>query len=480
MSGTFPIEYAEKLPSGETGQARASLDIPADQTGRAVSQFGAVIFGISQNIQNAKKQVDLSRMKREYDQIMYSAYETFSNTPDAKSREKIIQQALTDTKGIYSEYKSVQGKFEEHYNDTIEGWRNNFKVKHNAIEKQNVKDEALVNIQHSLENGDFKEAQNGYANLRNNLIISQAEYEKSVDDIPVNSTLAQAIILADKDPDGAIAMVSELTSLDVDQTKQKQRVIAFANGVKNRNTAQLDDLQDEQRMALYEKAYIKNEPLDWEEIKATILDADDKIRFWNNYQKAQAEKVETGISQIEEGNPIVLARVTAVVDLRPNDITPAQLYALADEGLGTKHIPGLVNRLKTNQASKNPVTNKYRAELSRLHTAGIFGKMKKTKTSDTYMDLSRKLDTFLAVNPTEEQAQKFFSTLIKDDIHWLFLGDNLPGWEERPLGIELETKEGEKREFEINFGDIIEIDGQYQQAIGRKDGKVIWLEVNPR
>jgi len=248
---------------------------------------------------------------------------------------------------------------------------------------------------------------------------------------------------------------------------------------------ELREKQDETVLGLYEKVFVQGELLGWDDITNTNLEPNDKISFWEKYQQVQSEKIKLGVSILEEGDPVVRAKTNAIIDLRPGDITPAEIYQLADVGLGLKYIPGLVDRLKRNrkELEDNPIAAKYKSELSRLLNAGIFGDKEDVETSDVYLDLSRKLDTFIETKPSEMEAQIFFGHLIREDVRTLgmLFGENtLPGFGDRPMEVTLTTKEGEEKKFKVIFGDIIEFEGHYLQAIGREEGKVKWLEVSPQ
>lgn len=470
----FPIRYSERLPPAVGTNVRANLDVStgAGAIGQGISAVGGSMFEIGANLKLANQAVKLSTMKRQHDTILQTAHIVAqSSTPEAIV--DLWETAKKDVEALDSGDTKVNQLYQIWHNDTIGTWNENIVNLHQGIVKQNVYDQGIINVQGYMESGEINKAATQLEVLAKFFPKERAKLEQQILDLPNNIRLARARVEADENPDKAIAIANALENPTIKQLEVKDSIITHALAIKNREGSLSRKLQDEQFLALYEKAYIKNEPLTWEEVKSTSLATDDKTRFWGAYKNAQAEKIQTGISQIEEGDPVILAQVTAIVDLRPNDITPEQLYKLADKGLGTKHIPGLVTRLKTNQKSENPVADKYRAELASVHTAGLFGKREKPATSDIYMKLSRNLDTFLMTNPTEEQARVFFSKLIRDDVHWLFLGDQLPGWEEWPVS----GKTPAGKDIKVNFGEVIEESGHIYQAVGKKADKIEWLTV---
>ena len=202
---------------------------------------------------------------------------------------------------------------------------------------------------------------------------------------------------------------------------------------------------------------------------------------WQQYQRAQTQKAESGISAIEDGSPIVRAQMNALVDLKPDELDEESIYRQINNGLGTRHAPGLVDRLKRNQKQRNPTDKIFLQTLSAMWTAGTFGKKKNASTAEIYIRLQKNLDTFLKTNPSSAEAQKFFEQLIVEDVRTFgFLNSNsLPGWDDNPLEVTIGER-GAQREIEIRFGDIVVIEGIAQQAVSRKDGQIEWLPVKPQ
>jgi len=191
-----------------------------------------------------------------------------------------------------------------------------------------------------------------------------------------------------------------------------------------------------------------------------------------------AARTKGTISQYEEGSPEVLAQVQAIIDLRPNNVTPEQIYRMADSGLGVKYIPGLVSRLEKNKEKTNPVNDNYRKELANLHRRGLFGKPDNPDASMRYLDISNRLESFLTTNPSEESLRKFYGQLIVEDVSWgrSWGANQLPGWGEKELSTTISVG-GTTKDIAIQYGSVIEVEGKKYQAIGRKGGEVQWLEV---
>jgi hypothetical protein len=285
--------------------------------------------------------------------------------------------------------------------------------------------------------------------------------------------------------DGILSNMPTLTTADGKPVKLTGKQVETMDNLKvnlissqNRVNSALRQQKDKESWNLFKAS--EDGTLTMTMLDNSVVDADEKQEIWRNYKIAQRQKLESGISQIEEGDPAVLAQLNAIIDLAPEKITKAQIYGFVDKGLGTKYVTSLVDRWDRNIKEDEPVLKKYRAELGRLHESGLFGNKKNAATSDTYLKLSKKLDTFLDTNPTDEMARRFFSTLIREDVSignsW---GPNeLPGFGENPLEMGIKTKAGTVQPISIVFGDVVEIDGQFYQAIGRKEGTIQWRKVN--
>jgi len=481
MAATFPgqIEYTGASPSGRI----AAVEAPVAPTGglEAIAQGLQNLGQGFEKVQAQKDVTELSTMRRLFDENSYAKINAYSQTGDPEERKKIAEQWSKDVEGIQSQSERVNRAFQQYKDEKMPDIGQTFANYELGIQKKENKVAFDINSQSYLEQGNMPEYLKGLHTAYSTGIITKPELDYASKWSTANLLLAQMRLIADKDPVSAIKIGDELSSkfkLDEKHLNEKDNLIAHATGIANRQRVINREEQDKQQLGLYEKSMAGT--LTWEDVKSSNIGFDNQRQIWENFKNAQAQKNNTGVSVIEEGDPTVLAKTYALVDLRPQDITPTQIYQLTDKGLGTKHIPALIDRLNRNQKQSNPVKAKYVSELSRLERAGVFGNVKKLATSDTAMNLRRKLDIFLETNPTEEQAQKFFSTLIRDDVHWIFLGDNLPGWEESPLEVEVPTQTEGVKTLNVNFGDIVEIDGQLMQAVGRKEGEVQWRPVKRR
>ncbi len=207
------------------------------------------------------------------------------------------------------------------------------------------------------------------------------------------------------------------------------QLMAWENLRREKNDIQ----QDADRLMLYEtiRADDPNKPFTYELAKGTSLPADEIMQFTNIYDKIQNEKIKTGISQTKDGIPALEAELTKLIDLHPMDITVKDIYDLVPKGLGTDVAPRLVTRLRTAQEEAGP-NAKYKRQLASAYEAGLLGSKDEAGTHKEYLERSNKLDRFMATNPTDAEAEKFFIDLIKPSQgFWGTLfeyGWKLPAW----------------------------------------------------
>lgn len=482
--GNFDIQYAERLPSGRSGDVGWNINTETgyEAIGRATSGLGNVLAGIGEDIDKQVQAAELSTLKRQIDERGNKAFMDFELAQTDEQRSDIRNKFISDVQGMKSKRTGVNNALKSHLDETIPNWNRAFDVKALTTKKKQVDEQFEFNQAKLLEAGDV----NGYAALlaqrRKLNSITQAEYDARIQSAPGDSLIAQARRKIDTDPEFTIATLENPETrkqLSIEQIDQADSIVTQAIAKQNRVNALKKEQQDKEQWEMYKK--MDDGTLTREDLEKTILSADDKVQLWESFKAAQIQKRKTGISNIEEGDVDVLAMVNAIVDLKPDSLTPQTLYKLQEKGLGTKYIPGLVDRLQKNQEESNPIKKKYKSQLASVYEAGLFGKKKKTKTSDIYMGMQRKLDAFLKTNPTDQQAQAFFSTLIRDDVSYGHsFGDNeLPGWDETPLEYDIQTPAGTKT-TSINFGDIIEVDGELWQAVGREKGEVKWLKTKKR
>jgi len=425
----FDIQYAQGVPDVvRQPRANMNVDTGAGQIGNAVAQFGNNLNGIAQKYRQADNALEFSTMKRRYDEFGSAAMSGLQNVSDPVEAQKIIDQYQKDVSSLQSKNGEVNQEFQIHVNDTATRWTDAFA---GTIEKNKVKqlnDEFDANYQGYLEQGDYA----GANELLDNLTVAGSITKTKADDRRKtffgDTLLAQADRLINtgdaaslKRAEGIIENMPKLTAKDGKpiqftgqqiETMDALRTNLYAT--QNRVNGALKVQQDKEQWELYKKS--EDGTLTQSMLDKSVISADEKRQIWSNYQTAQYQKAKAGISSLEEGDPSVLANLNAIIDLAPEKINEAGIYAATQNGLGTKHVTGLVDRYRKNIADKDPVDKKYKAQLASLYEAKLFGEKIKPETSDAYMKVQGELDTFLSTKPTDEQAQKYFSELIRKKV----------------------------------------------------------------
>ncbi|MBE3143562.1 MAG: hypothetical protein IMZ61_06525 [Planctomycetes bacterium] len=417
MAGQFDIIYSQKTPSGQIGNALMG-NLPstgAGDIGRAASGFGGAMFEVGQKIQVAQDAMDLSLLNRQGEEMDLAAEQQLMKITDADEQEKFIQ-AHEEKRGAIAGKSNgrIQNAYQMNYNNTTADRQRRFASVGLQARAKDAEDKGRFAYDAAINSGNEFEARKINALRLATETIGQAEYDSLEASLPVDIKFAQAIKMGDVDLNKAEAMVSGMKDLTAEQTIKKDNILTHFNALRNRSNSALRAQQEKETFDLYGKS--EEGTLTWDDLKTSVIPADEKQEIWRNFKAVQYAKANGEISAIEEGDPTVLAQVNEIVDLRPDLLQPSQIYAMTKNGLGTKYATGLVDRLNRNKTEKNPIASKYRAELGRLQSAELFGKKGKPKTSDAYMGLSVKLDTFLATNPTDEQTQKFFSSLIREKV----------------------------------------------------------------
>lgn len=481
---TFPgqaIDYAKISPSGGVPAVEARM--PALD---GLTSIGSALQKVGQQVQTANDAMELSSLRRR-DEEIENARLTKLQTIDPED-DDAIAQLTADAKAAKDANRSKR----QEVNDALQIHRDSVEPSHDSrfagavIQRKakNAVDKYNLNAPLLLEAGNMPEYLKMIHNAQATNVITKAEADYARKWSTVDSLMAMTRVRADKEPESAIKVLDDLSSkfqLDERHLKEKDAIIAHAMGIANRQRVVNKAKQDDDEWTLYKKA--TDGVLRREELDTSTLDAADKEKVWNRFEQAQREKRSTGTSVIEEGDPIMNARLEAIVDLSPEKLEPKDIWKAVDQGVGTKVASRLVTRLKTNQKQENATNQKYISEFSRLERAGIFGSPKKVQTAETAIKLRRKLDTFLATNPSEAEADKFFSDLIRKDVRTfgvLWSDNALPGFGDNPMDVTVKDSTGADRTFKIEFGEVIEVDGEFYQATGRKEGIVQWRKVKPR
>lgn len=267
----------------------------------------------------------------------------------------------------------------------------------------------------------------------------------------------------------------ELSSDDISD------LIGFSIAVQNRTKNLAAGLNNEAKFALYEKED-KGESLSRADFNAAYLDPDEADLRYDEYKVGQATEAKGEFNFVTKGDPIILARVEAQIDLNPLSISEPDLYKLATNGIGTNNITSLVDRLRNNLKRVSTPMTKYDTQFSTLLNAGYFGDKDQFETSKQYLEVKRKMKEFVETQkPNEKVADAFYMGLITKDfaVRGWFVGAG-GGWDEKGLLVETEDLQGNKTKQRFRFGDIRtttinnqEIEQYY--AGTDEDGKPVWI-----
>lgn len=486
------IQFAKEVPSGRSTSVRAQLDTATGggAIGRALQGLGAVLSDIGfaelQRTQEASDAVELSTLKLKVRDIRIDGLVSSKNAANKEGILEVATNTKTLVDAVASENTRVNTALTVFKNNTRAGFNGSIAKEILDNTRRAVIDGAQINMQKFLEEGDLPGAASQLVHLRKFDVISQQVLEQRVKELPNAALLAQAGVIAGTDPDAALKLLGKIKKPTGEQARQRDSLVGHANSIKNRQNSALKEVQDKQRLALYESAYIRNEPLTFEGIKdnAPDLPVKEQIQFFENWKKAQEQKLQRGVSLIEEGDSTIKAKIQSSIDRNPELWTEDSIYRATREWpgkngklqnsrvLGTKHAPGLISRLRSNRkAELGPTAARAQRTLSKMYSAGVFGDKDDSDTADTFNRLDRNLQVFIGSNPTDIELDAFFQQLITGDVRKfrIFspnLGANeLPGFEDRPLEIDIRSKE-----FEISFGDVIFVGGKRFQIVGRKEG----------
>ncbi|KKN75853.1 hypothetical protein LCGC14_0375610 [marine sediment metagenome] len=276
---------------------------------------------------------------------------------------------------------------------------------------------------------------------------------------PTDAIVKKAITHAKKRIESGESPFADTPDRDGLTAKDYDTIIASAITAQNQAEKVLDEENREAKLALYEKedAYFADttgevEPLTREDFNLAWKDPEQADQHYDEYVAGQKAEQQGEVNFIKKGNPIVVARTEAIIDLNPMAITEAQLYENSTKGIGTENVTGMVDRLREAQKGLIAPITKYNTQFSTLLNAEFFGDKDEAKTSITYLELKRKMKEFIdSQKPAEAVADKFFAGLITKEFRfWGGFG----GWDERGFNHTYIDIKGNKVKQRFRFGDI--------------------------
>lgn len=266
--------------------------------------------------------------------------------------------------------------------------------------------------------------------------------------------------------------------------KDYEDVIASAVQAQNQAKKVADINDREAKLALYNRIDDITEdiegpvlPITRQDFNNAYSDPDEADIHWDEWNAGQIVERENEVNFVKKGDPIIVARTEAVIDLNPMSITEQDLYSLATSGVGTENITGMVDRLRKRKAEIFDPKDQYNNQLSTLYNAGYFGDKNKAEVPLRYLDMKRKMNEFIiSQKPTQQLADAFFARLIIKDFKGLRSG----GWEEKGFKQTYTDIDGKEITQRFRFGDIrtVKVDDKIieEYYAGTNDkGDALWV-----
>ena len=395
------------------------------------------------------------------------------NNPDPATWDEGLSKILSEQGKIYVSQKlSAKAKADE------------------DIEQQAFADELLAETQiasvlRTVENDIFVSGKNlvdkianddgtpeAAANIAKQIDLYQAALErddtKEIADIKMEETLREAkkafyINQSKLFPEATIKeMQAKKKALgkggvgeDGLSAKDYDAVIGSAITAQNQADKANDEVDREAKLALYSKED-EGEDLAREDFNNAWRSPEEADQHYDEYVTGQLAEQKGEVNFIKKGDPIVIARTEAIIDLNPMAITEEQLYENSTRGMGTENITSMVDRLrKAKEGFYAPIT-KYNTQFSTLLNAKYFGEKDEADTSTRYLELKRKMKEFVdSQKPTEQVADAFFAGLITKDFAvrgWFTAAGG--GWEEKGFKHTFVDALGNEVTQRFRFGDI--------------------------
>lgn len=238
-------------------RANINVDTGAGMFGQAIAQLGETFYEKGKRIQQAENALELSSMKRKYEEINLSAMEALSTTYDDESQQKILEQLEKDRGTILSKNAEVNNEFQIHVNAVSPGIKGAFAKRIVANKQKNLLADFEFNYNEMLGNGDINGAVGLVGKMHESGAITPAEALARVKNAPVDMVFAQSRKELVANPQGVINKLSspEFTSkLSPDQLEANDKLLSIARKqskvVSSESNKQLTDLMAGQKLTL--------------------------------------------------------------------------------------------------------------------------------------------------------------------------------------------------------------------------------------
>ena len=188
-----------------------------------------------------------------------------------------------------------------------------------------------------------------------------------------------------------------------------------------------------------------------EDFNRAWRDPEEADQHYDEYVTGQKAEQKGEVNFIKKGDPVIVARTEAIIDLRPMGITEEEIYANSTRGIGTENVTRMVDRLRKAKEGFYAQETKYMTQFSTLLNAKYFGEKDEIETSTRYLEMKRKMKEFIdSQKPNEAVADAFFKGLITKN----FTGFRRGGFEEKGFKHTYTDAAGNKVTQRFRFGDI--------------------------
>ncbi len=456
----IPVEQAQLVSPADFPFSRASA--------KALEQIGGVLEELGKRRQDAENSLSINAAGESRDLAKLQMKQFMLNNPDPSTWSEGMIKILGDQRKIFSEQRfSVEAKANEDIEQeafenelgatvqiaaTIQTIQNDITVSgKNLIDKIANDDgtpSAAADIdkqiklyQEALERKDTKE-------------VAALKMEETLREAKKSFYDNQSKLFPEKTIKEMEAKKKALGKKGIGQdglsAKDYDAVIASAITAQNQAKKVNDEINREAKLALYAKED-SGEILTREDFNKAWRDPEKADQHYDEYVKGQLAEQKNEVNFVKKGDPIIIARTEAIIDLNPMAITEDQLYANSTRGIGTENITGLVDRLRKAQKGFYAQITKYNTQFSTLLNAKYFGEKDEIETSTRYLEMKRKMKEFIdSQKPTEAVADAFFTGLITKN----FKGFRRGGWEEKGFKHKFTDAAGNEITQRFRFGDI--------------------------
>ena len=383
--------------------------------------------------------------------VEQDATKVFSGIRNPKTKAKLVNQ------------------YNDNYTNQVEVLKHNVNAKLNDYQLSEMNKLATA----AAQNGNVDTANYYVDKMAEHGLITYVKATKLKGDnykISVEETVAGLYRAGLHDEARKVLEDSSLSNTD------KETLTIKMGAAKSRREKGQEENNFDAQSVLY-KREDEGEILNREDFESAWTDPEKADRHYDEYLSGLNAEVKGEVNFVKKGDPIVLAKIEAAIDLNPMSITEEVLYTNATKGIGTENMTGLVDRLRKAKEGIYTPIKKYNSQFSTLLSAGYFGEKDKIETSTRYLEMKRKMKEYVdSQKPNEASADAYFGGLITKD----FKGIRSGGWEEKGYKHTYMDISGNEVTQRFRFGDL------RTRRIGKKtveefyagtnnDGDPLWI-----